>query len=324
MESCPTQVTLLLSRLHWLQGAPRRRQTRYGGTGTAPLALLPHIASRFSQGDTALISASYARPCRGRPHPPGCGCRCECQGAGESAPRIPCSTVAAGGREGRAVGAEAEWTSRVVRILSNACLGLSDISMQCSPCSTPTLPGLLPAVWLDPSSHGGYGGPPARPAGPAPGPTRQRGREDKVRTQGRGVGAVAAGAGGYPSAPFLCPAGWPHPSGRGQDMWAMQRPCRHWRSMRCSPPSSSSSPPHPSSRTVRGSRGRRCHMSVGFLRRRPHAREAAIERRCISALDRPVLFFPLHPASGSGSALHSLAFPRCAASLTGKCVRMCP
>jgi len=27
MESCPTQVTLLLSRLHWLQGAPRRRQT---------------------------------------------------------------------------------------------------------------------------------------------------------------------------------------------------------------------------------------------------------------------------------------------------------
>jgi len=40
--------------------------------------------------------ASYARPCRGRPHPPGCGCRCECQGAGESAPRIPCSTVAAG------------------------------------------------------------------------------------------------------------------------------------------------------------------------------------------------------------------------------------
>jgi len=60
------------------------------------LALLPHIASRLSQGDTALISASYARPCRGRPHPPGCGCRCECQGAGESAPRIPCSTVAAG------------------------------------------------------------------------------------------------------------------------------------------------------------------------------------------------------------------------------------
>jgi len=53
-----------------------------------PLALLPHLASRFSQGDTALISASDARPCRGRPHPPGCGCRCECQGAGESAPRI--------------------------------------------------------------------------------------------------------------------------------------------------------------------------------------------------------------------------------------------
>jgi len=50
---------------------------------------------------------------------------------------------------------------------------------------------------------------------------------------------VTAGAGAT-LRPLPCPAGWPHPSGPGQDMGPWQRSCRHWRSMRCSPPSSSS------------------------------------------------------------------------------------
>jgi len=61
-----------------------------------PLALLLHIASRFSQGDTALISASMQGHAEAVRILLAAGAACECQGAGESAPRIPCSTVAAG------------------------------------------------------------------------------------------------------------------------------------------------------------------------------------------------------------------------------------